>query len=269
MSESSIIIEKDNHVATVSINRPGKSNALDMDSWNGLRKAFSEDLKDPRIRVVILAGEGWHFCAGIDLGLLAGMQKYTEDESDNGNEKIYAFIRSLQDCITAIENCNKPVIAAVHNGCIGAGLDIITACDLRYCSADAFFSIRETAMGLVADLGTLQRLPKIIPAAKATEMAFTGRDIPAEEAKGAGLVLDIFDDRETMMRELGSLALEIAGHSPRVLSGIKQSLLHARDHTVSEGLEWIARYNSRHLDAADIMESITARMEKRKPVYPE
>jgi enoyl-CoA hydratase len=171
MNSNHFKVEIEHKIAQVSFNRPEKANALHMEAWIEMQTVFETLSKDDDVRVIILAGEGKHFCAGIDLELLMSISRL-QDISCHGkrSEKVREIILTLQQTITAIEKCSKPVLAAIHNGCIGGGVDIATACDMRYCSEEAYFTIKEIDLGMVADLGTLQRLPKIISPGMAAEM---------------------------------------------------------------------------------------------------
>jgi enoyl-CoA hydratase len=255
-------------VAQVSINRPQKANALHLAAWEELKEVMSDMGGRQDVRVVILTGEGKLFCAGIDLELLMSVQQFERAPSvGDKKEALYAMVIKLQDCVSSIERCSKPVIAAVHNGCIGGGVDIIAACDLRYCSDDAYFTIKEIDMGMVADLGTLQRLPKFVRPAAVAEMAFTGRAVRAAEAMEIGLVNNHYETREKMLEAVTQVATQIASKSPLSIRGTKKVLHHALNNTVSEGLEFIARHNAEHLISDDLKETFRALREKRSPEY--
>lgn len=257
-----------NKVARVSINRPQKANALHLPAWEELKTVMEEMSQRTDVRVVLLSGEGKLFCAGIDLELLMSVQQFKAIPSPaDRNEALYAMVIKLQHCVSAIEQCAKPVIAAIHNGCIGGGLDIIAACDLRYCSDDAYFVIKEIDMGMVADLGTLQRLPKFVSPARVAEMAYTGRSVKAEEAERIGLVHGKLNSQQDLMTYATDVAMQIASKSPKSIRGTKRVLQHATNHTVTEGLEYIARHNAEHLLSDDLLESFRAVMEKRNPNY--
>ncbi|MCL4138057.1 UNVERIFIED_CONTAM: hypothetical protein GTU68_027384 [Idotea baltica] len=239
-----------------------------MDAWHEMRDAFRALNKEETVRVIVLTGNGKHFCSGIDLELLMSIQQLQSVKCEGRRrEQLREFIFDLQDCITAIEDCKKPVIAAMHGGVIGGGVDITSACDLRYCSSDAYFTIKEVDMGLVADIGTMQRLPKIIPYSVVAELAFTGRKMLAEEAAQYHFVNRVYQDAETMQTEVLKLATQIAEKSPLVIRGTKQCLLHSRDHSVKEGLEYIALYNAAFLFSDDIMAAFQSTMTKSKPVF--
>ncbi len=262
------LLEIDQHVATVTIHRPEKANALHMPAWEELESIFEHLDKNEEVRAVILAGAGKHFCSGIDLELLMSVSETDKiDCEGRKREVIRELILALQRPINAIEKCRKPVIAAIQQGCIGAGVDIISACDMRYSTEDAYFSIKEIDMGMVADLGTLQRLPKIIPAGYASEMAFTGRDVPASEALTFGLVNAVFPTQEEMINHVKELSGTIASKSPLSIRGIKENLLYARDHSVEDGLKYIQTWNAAFLLSNDLKESFTAFMQKKTPDY--
>ncbi|MBL7852605.1 MAG: crotonase/enoyl-CoA hydratase family protein [Cyclobacteriaceae bacterium] len=255
-------------IARVSINRPQKANALHLPAWEELKAVMEEMGQRADVRVVVLSGEGKLFCAGIDLELLMSVQRLEAIPSAaDRRESLYAMVIKLQDCVSSIERCRKPVMAAIHNGCIGGGVDIIAACDLRYCSEDAYFVIKEIDMGMVADLGTLQRLPKFMRPASVAEMAYTGRAVKAREAVELGLVNACLATREEMLSHVEQVALQIASKSPASIRGTKEVLRHAADHPVAEGLEYIARHNAEHLLSDDLKETFRALMEKRTPRY--
>ena len=255
-------------VAHVSIHRPQKANALHLPAWEELKTVMEEMGRNPEVREVILNGEGKLFCAGIDLELLMSVQGFeTLPSAEARRDGLYAMVIKLQDCVSAIERCPKPVIAAVHNGCIGGGVDIIAACDLRYCSDDAYFIIKEIDMGMVADLGTLQRLPRFVRPAVVAEMAYTGRSVSAREAREIGLVNEVFATPEKLWEGATEVALQIASKSPLSIRGTKKVLHHALNHPVAEGLEYIARHNAENLLSEDLKETFRALQEKRKPTY--
>ncbi|MCB9235264.1 MAG: crotonase/enoyl-CoA hydratase family protein [Bacteroidia bacterium] len=255
-------------VALLEMNRPEAANALDRAAWDELKFAFEALDEDREVRAIVLAGKGKHFCAGIDLSLLASIDLMIEDTcTGRKGEKLRRLILELQDTINAIEKCRKPVLAAVQGGCLGGGLDIICACDMRFATQDAFFSVKEIAVGMVADLGSLQRLPKLIPDGHAREMAFTGRHVPAGEAREMGLVNRVFDTREEMLEQVLGVAAQIAANSPLSVRGSKEVLNYSRDHTVVDGLNYVATWNAGMLLSADLDEALKAQKERRKPAF--
>lgn len=268
MSYEHFTYKVENKVAYVAINRPDKVNSLNETSWKELKAIFERISDDSEARVAILSGEGKLFCAGIDLQMLMSVKQVEEIEcAGRRSEKILGFIKHLQGCINAIEKCSKPVLAAIHNGCIGGGVDIVAACDLRYCTDDAYFTIKEIDMGMVADLGTLQRLPKFVKPAVVAEMAYTGRKVGATEAKDIGLVNNHFANKESMMAEVNNLAMTIAAKSPVSIRGTKEVLLHTRDHSVEDGLHHMAVWNSAMLLSEDLTMAFMSAMSKQKPTF--
>jgi enoyl-CoA hydratase len=264
MSYSNFLVETAGHIAHVRFNRPEKANALDQTSWNELEEIFGSLDEADNVRVIILSGEGKHFCSGIDLTLFGQLTSGSDQACEaRTREKLRKQILALQAPINAIENCGKPVLAAVAGGCIGAGVDIISACDIRYCTQDAYFSIREIDMGMVADLGTLQRLPKLIPAGHVREMAFTGRNVGGTEAERIGLVNKIFQSNEALMHGVNEIALMIASKSPVSIRGTKHILNHSRDHSVADGLEYMATWNAAMLMSEDLKLAYKAKMDKK------
>lgn len=261
-------VQIDNKIAHVAFNRAEKSNALHMDAWLEMKAIFESLSEMPEARVVILKGEGKHFCAGIDLQLLMSLESYKNVScSGRQSEKIRHMILALQESVTAIEKCSKPVIAAIHNGCIGGGVDIAAACDLRYCDTEAYFTIKEIDMGMVADLGTLQRLPKLIPPASVAEMAYTGRKVYGEEAKILGLVNHNYLTKDDLINGVQELANTIASKSPISIRGTKEILKHTREHSVEDGLSYMATWNAAHLLSDDLTEAFKSMMEKRNPTF--
>lgn len=268
MAYQTLTVEIKDHVAYVAFNRPEKANALNKLAWEELEQVFSELDTTPEARVVVLSGNGKHFCAGIDLELLMAIRQETADDCEGRiREKIRGFVKILQAPINAIERCSKPVLAAVHSGCIGGGLDIAAACDMRYCTEDAYFTIKEIDMGMVADLGSLQRLPKLISDGMVREMAYTGRKVFAEEAKAIGLVNAAYTSKESMMEGVSEIAGTIASKSPLSIRGSKEMIRYSRDHSVEDGLNYIATWNAAMILSNDLNEAFMAAVEKRKGVF--
>ncbi len=258
----------ENHIAEVAFNRPEKANSLHAKAWKEMQMIFESLHENPDVRVIILSGEGKHFCAGIDLTLLMDVQKIQSIECEGRKrEQLRKFIFGLQGNISSIEKCRKPVLAAIHGACIGGGVDIVSACDIRYCTDDAYFSIKEIDLGLVADIGTMQRLPKIINPGMMAELAYTGRKVGGQEAEKIGLVNRTFSDKEAMLDEVRQLAATIASKSPLCIRGTKEILLYTRDHSVEESLNYMTAWNASMLLSKDLLEAFQANMEKRKPVF--
>ena len=255
-------LEIDQQVATVTLNRPDKANAMSATMWDELQTCFEWLDEEPSVRAVILAGNGKNFCSGIDLGMLSGVAESNPEHARRA-ETLRRTILRLQGNLSAIEKCRKPVLAAIHKACIGGGIDMTCCCDMRYVSKDAYFSIKEIDVGMTADVGTLQRLPKIIPDAIVRELAYTGRNMNAEEARDVGFINRVFDDKETLLQEVTSIARDIASKSPLAIRGTKEMLLYSRDHSVNDGLNYIATWNSGMLSQADLGAAMQAQMENR------
>jgi enoyl-CoA hydratase/carnithine racemase len=266
-----IRIDKQGHVAEVVLNRPDKLNAMAPSFFYEIKRAFETIDDDESVRAVIIWAEGRLFTAGLDLKSAGGLLTGDGAKSADGREpseatrnlKTYKTVRRLQDCFTALQVCRKPVIAAVHGKCIGGGLDLITAADVRLCTADAEFSIFETRIAITADVGTLQRITPIVGKGIAREMAFSGRFIGSERALQSRLVNEVFPDKDSLLVGARALAAEIAGNSPLAVQGAKMVLNYSDEHTTDEGLEYVAQWNSSFLKSDDLTEAMTAFMEKR------
>lgn len=281
-------------VAYLFLHRPARSNALDDTFFTELPRAISHLDASPAVRVIILAGAGNNFCSGIDLSVLAAglSQENVEGESASGkgsnrqqnvtdrkflaynevdrariNEGNLRSIKHMQAAFTSLEDCRKPVIAAIHGACVGAGVDLITACDLRYCTTDSFFSVKEVDLAIVADLGTLQRLPLLVGHGHAMDLALTGRRLSATEAKAIALVHDIFQSKDALLGQVNALARSIAEKSPLAVIGTKRVLLKSRDLSVRDGLDYVATWNSGMLLSSDLKEAMQAQLKKRKPIF--
>ncbi|KAI8340754.1 ClpP/crotonase-like domain-containing protein [Chlamydoabsidia padenii] len=251
------------HVAHVQMNRPKKLNAFNPGLIRDVRTVFQDLNKDRDIRAVVVSGSGRMFTAGLDLTDTAVNIQNEGDLARLAYNK-RAHIRDFQNAFTAIEECEKPVIAAVHNGCFGAGVDMITACDMRYCTKDAFFCVKEVDIGLAADVGTLQRLPKVIGSQSLVrELCYTGRNLYANEALQHGLVNRVYDNQEQLIAESLKMAALIASKSPVAVVGTKHNLLYSRDHSVAEGLAYTVTWSSAMLNTEDIPKSFSAFVEKK------
>ena len=257
-------VETDEHVAWLTLNRPEKRNTMGTPFFKELSEHLDKFDQDPAIRAVIIKAEGKSFTAGTDLTEVGSLLSGKAADQREGTRKA---ILELQGSLNKIEQCRKPVIAAIHSHCIGGGIDLISACDIRMATKDAIFSIRETRMGIIADLGTLQRLPYIIGHGWFRELALTGRDFTAEEALQMGLITRICEDREALYAEARKLAGLMAECPPLTVQGTKEVILHSRDHGVDAGLQYVAQKNAAALPSEDVVEAVTAFMEKRKPVF--
>ena len=260
-------IKTKDHVCNMVLNRPNELNTMTRDFWVELGDALEEINRDSDVRVVILSSTGKHFCAGMDLSAFSnGVDDIPDDSKPDHarvGEVLYRTAKELQGYISKLEQIRVPVIAAVHGGVIGGALDLITACDMRFASNDAFFCIQEINIGMAADVGTLQRLPKIIPDSKMREMAYSGRRMLADEAKDSGLVGGVYETHDEMMNAVNKLATEIASKSPVAIYGLKAVMNYSRDHNVNDSLDFNALWSGAMLSQKDMTEAMTAQMEKR------
>lgn len=263
----SFTVDVADHVANLVLSRPDELNTMSRDFWVELGEVLEEINKNSEVRVVVMSSTGKHFCAGMDLSAFSnGVDNIPDGKKPDHariGEAVYRVAKELQGYISSLEKIRVPVIAAIQGGCIGGAVDLVTACDIRLASKDAFFCIQEINIGMAADVGTLQRLPKIIPDSKMREMAYTGRRMYADEAKETGLVSDTYESQEEMLAAATELAKVIASKSPVAIYGLKAVMNYSRDHSVSEGLEYNALWSGAMLSQKDMTEAITANMEKR------
>ncbi|KAG7234905.1 hypothetical protein INR49_003642, partial [Caranx melampygus] len=241
-------------VTHVELHRPEKRNAMNKAFWR-------------HGKVVVVSGAGKIFTAGIDLmDMASDVLQPQGDDTARISWNLRQKIAKYQETFSVIEKCPKPVVVAVHGACVGGGVDLITACDIRLCTQDAWFQVKEVDIGLAADVGTLQRLPKVIGSRSlVNDLALTARKMYADEAKSSGLVSRVFADKEAMMAGALEMAEEIAGRSPVAVQGTKINLIYARDHSVAEGLDYMATWNMSMLQTQDVMKSAQAAMEKKSP----
>ena len=256
------------HVAHVVMNRPDEFNSMTRLFWKELPEIIKELDKNAAARVILLKGEGKHFNAGMDLANFAPAKKDgVKKDPARMRETFYHEVLELQDTFTALEECRMPTIASIQGACVGGGIDMVAACDIRYCSSDAFFKIAEVDIGLAADVGTLQRLPTLIPIGVVRELAYTGRKFLPDEARELGFINKVFDSLEDL--EAGSLALaqEIASKSPLITRVIKKQINYARDHSVRESLDYHAAWNSSLISGQDMEAAMKAFKEKSQANY--
>ncbi|XP_069842718.1 delta(3,5)-Delta(2,4)-dienoyl-CoA isomerase, mitochondrial isoform X1 [Dendropsophus ebraccatus] len=255
------------HVFHVEINRPEKRNAMNKAFWREMVLCFRALGEDTNCRAVVISGAGKMFTSGIDLmDMASDFLQPQEDDAARIAWNLRKKIVDYQESFTVIEKCTKPVIAAVHNGCIGGGVDLATACDIRYCSQDAFFQVKEVDVGLAADVGTLQRLPNVIGnRSLVNELALTARKMMSDEALSSGLVSRVFPDKSSLLSAAFDLATEIASKSPVAVQGTKVNLVYSRDHSVQESLNYMATWNMSMLQTQDIMASAQAALQKKTP----
>jgi enoyl-CoA hydratase len=257
----------DHQIAEVSLSRPTAINAMNTDFWNELPAIVNTLDNMGSVRVIILSAKGKHFTAGMDLQVFQGMTAENDLEPARAAEKQRRWIMALQDVFTALEKARMPVISAIQGACIGGGVDMICATDIRLCTHDAFFNIKETELGITADVGTLQRILHVMPSGMARELAYTSRNFGADEALKCGFVNSVYDSQENMVSAAHKLARSMAKHSPMAVNGVKEMLNYSRDHSVADSLNHMATWQGGMLQNQDIIEAINAAKEKRAPTF--
>ena len=262
-----LAVEITAHVGTLWLANEPKRNAMGPAFWEDLPKAI-DALLDAECRVIVLAARGPHFTVGLDLKSMGGSSARVEGESQaTARRRMYQDVKRLQASITAVANCPVPVVAAIHGWCIGGGIDLICAADIRLASADAKFSVRETKVAITADVGTLQRLPKVVTAGHVAELVYTGKDIDAQRAATIGLVNDVYADVDALLVAAYAMANDIAANSPLAVQGSKAVLRAGDSMTVEQGLDYVALWNSAFLPSNDLTEAMVAFMQKREPSF--
>lgn len=265
-----LAVEVKDNVAQVTLLGPGKGNAMGPAFWKELPEVFGDLDADPEVRAIVLNGSGNNFCYGLDLLAMGGSLPSTGGDSDGSAQpraKFHTHLKRLQAAITAVADCRTPTIAAVHGWCIGGGVDLISAVDIRYASADAKFSVREVKLAIVADVGSLARLPYILSDGVLRELALTGKDIDAARAEKIGLVNEVLPDAEAALAAAHATAAQIAANSPLTVRGIKDVLDEQRTDDVAASLRYVAAWNSAFLPSKDLKEAVTAMFEKRPPNF--
>lgn len=255
-------------IAHVRLSRPDELNTMVREFWSELPEIVTGISDEGSARVVVISSTGRHFSAGMDLSVFTGGDLHPDAELGRRQARMRSSAKALQWSFTALEKARVPVLAAVQGGCIGGAVDLVTACDLRYASADAFFTVMEINIGMTADVGTLQRLGTIVPEGVARELAFTGRRMSAQRAYQVGLVQEVYADHEALLAGVLDTAREIAGKSPLAVWGTKVAMNYARDHGVDDALDQIATWQAGMFQQPDMLEAFTAKAEKRDPVYP-
>lgn len=261
-------VEIADHIAHIRFNRPDKANSMTMEFWQELPEAVDRISNDAEARVIVISSEGKHFTAGMDISVF--MSGSLDADAANAHVSAEAFrykIKALQETFSALERARQPVLAAIQGGAIGAGVDLATACDCRYASADAFFAVQETAIGMTADVGTFPRLVKLIPEGWARQMAYTAERLPAAKALQIGLVNEVFDTPEELLDGVMAIARKIAAHSPLAVAGCKAMANYSRDHSTADALDYISVWNAAMLRPDDIREAYIAKGEKRSAVF--
>lgn len=264
MSYTCFNVEIAEQIAHIRFSRPDKFNSFIPEFWRELPYAVEDISSNAKARVIVLSAEGKHFTAGMDISVfMAGGLDADASNREIDAELFRHTVKALQNTFSALENARQPVLAAIQGGAVGAGVDLATACDCRYASADAFFCVQETAIGMVADVGTFPRLVKVIPEGWARQIAYTAERLPAAKAKEIGLVNEVFESHDALLAGVMEIAGKIAAHSPLAVTGCKALINYSRDHTTQDSLDYVGLWNAAMLRADDIKESYVAKSEKR------
>jgi len=261
-------VEVEEHVAHVQFSRPDAMNSMNKAFWLELPRCVQDIEANTNARVIVISSTGKHFSAGMDLAVFSD-PKSVPMSGDPGRmaENLRRVVLQLQDTLTSLEKVRLPVLAAVHGGCIGGALDLVCAADSRYCTKDAYFTIKETELGMTADVGTLQRLPKLMPEGVVRELAYTGRKFGAEEAQRLGFVNSVYDSQEEMVESVLAIAAQIAANSPLAVTGCKEMLNFSRDHSVEDSLKYMATWQAGMFRPTDMMKTFQAKAQKQAPAY--
>jgi enoyl-CoA hydratase len=256
-----------NHVVEICLDRPQAINSMNTDFWDELPAIIDALDREAVARVIILTSKGKHFTAGMDLEVLSNMGGNPDNEPARRAEQTRRWILSLQETFTQLEAARMPIIAAIQGACIGGGVDMVCATDMRFCTANAYFNIKETELGITADVGTLQRIQHVMPSGLARELAYSSRNLGAEEALACGFVNKVYETQEEMLVAVRALATDIARHSPMAVHGTKKMLNFSRDHSVQDSLNYMATWQSGMLQVPDVQEAMQAGAEKRTPKF--
>jgi enoyl-CoA hydratase len=258
----------ENKVAHVQFSRPEAMNSMDKAFWQELPACMRDIESQTDARVIVISSTGKHFSAGMDLSVFSDTSTMPQSKDQSRMaEGLRRLVLQLQAALSALEEIRLPVLTAIQGGCIGGALDLVCASDSRYCTADAYFTIKETELGMTADVGTLQRLPKLIPAGIVKELAFTGRKFAAGEAHQFGLVNRVYDDQESMLTGVMEIATQIAVNSPLAVTGCKEMLNYSRDHTVADSLNYMATWQAGMFRPNDMMKTFQAKAMKTQAEY--
>ncbi len=264
MSYECFRVEIADNIAHVVLNRPDKRNAMNHAFWREFPEIISDIDNNSRARVIVISSTGPHFSAGLDLSMFGGGSDTGEQISHNQRAVAsYNHILHMQKSFNCLEECRLPVLAAIQGGAFGGGVDLATACDIRYATEDAFLVVQEINIALTADVGTFPRLVKLIPEGIVRELAYTGRQMPAAEAQAAGLVNRVYPDHEAMLEGVMEIAREIASKAPVAVYGSKRMINYARDHSTADALDYISIWNTSMMNGEEILEAIQAKNEKR------
>ncbi|ROZ72736.1 enoyl-CoA hydratase-related protein [Ramlibacter sp. WS9] len=260
-------LTQQDHIAHLVLNRPEAMNTMHPKFWRELDETLAQLHREGTARALVISSTGKHFSAGMALETFGG-EIAMDDRTAEGRAAIFDMLTDMQSTFTKLETLRIPVIAAIQGGCIGGAVDMVTACCIRYATADAFFCIQEINIGMVADVGTLQRLPKLIPLGVVKELAYTGRRLPAQKALGYGLVNEVFDTQASMLAAAMTCAAEIAAKPPVAIWGSKQVIHYTRDHSVDDSLKQMGWIQGAIWSNAHVREAVTAMKEKRAGQFP-
>lgn len=275
MGHTCFDVEITDKVGHIKMNRPDKANSMIAEFWNELPEIVDEMSASGSVRAVVLSGEGRHFCSGMDLSVFSASGSDVGPATSSGKhtsrrgERFRSTAMKLQDSFTALERARMPILCAIQGACVGGGIDMVSAADLRYASESAFFCIAEINIGMTADVGTLQRMPRLVPEGIVRELAYTGRKWSAAEAHAAGFVNKVYADQEQLLSGVHEIAAEIASKSPMAVWGTKKSMQYSQEHSIADGLEHIATWNASMFDTDDMAEAFAAQSEKRAADFPD
>ena len=279
MSYNCFEVSIENHIAHVVMTRPEKRNSITADFWRELPAIIRDIDQGAKARVIVISSTGPHYCAGLDLSSFGGGGRQALSEPEKKQRRLqagaafYPQVLRTQQSFNCLEEARIPVLVCIQGGAIGGGVDLAVACDIRYATADAFLCIQETNIGMTADVGTFPRLVKLIPEGYVREMAYTGRRVPAAEAKAMGLINEVYPDHDAMLAAVMGVAAEIASKAPLAVYGCKRMINYARDHSTADGLDYIAIWNTTFLQTEEIQEALAANAEGRPgnfaPLPPE
>ena len=252
------------NIAHIILNRPEKRNAMIAEFWAELPEIIRDIDENAKARVIVISSTGPVFCAGIDIGMFQNDIGGTQDKNHpQYGAGFYLHVKYLQDALSALEQCRIPVLSAVQGGCYGAGVDMITACDMRYGTHDSFITIYEINVGMTADVGTFPRILNHMSEGVVRELAYTGRNMPAEECKDRGLFNEVYADQDTMLSAVMDIAKEIASKPPLAIYGCKRIITYSRDHSTEDSLDNIAIWNMSMLNPSEMMEAMMSGKQKR------
>ncbi len=270
MSYKTLTLTITDKIAHIVLNRPQEFNTMNVDFWHELPHVIREIDAQAAARVIVISSTGKHFTAGMDLSVFMNPANLSfQGDPARAAENLRRLVLQLQDAFNALENARMPVLVAIQGGCIGGGVDMISAADCRYCTADAFFCIKETDLGMTADVGTLQRLPHLIPQGMIRELAYTAGKLGAQRAKEIGLVNEVFPDHASLLEGVMNIAREIARRSPMAVAGCKEMINYARDHSVPDSLKYVATWQSGMFRPEDMMKAMAAQTQKKDADFPE